>query len=195
MMTAKPTAYAGTQFRSRLEARWAAFFDLIGWEWVYEPLDTNGYIPDFLIRGAYPLFVEVGPCVTEDDYIEKAIKPNGAVDELQHDLLVVGVDPRSPLVDHAHGHATAGLFGQFHPGGGDDGEEPEPAYWWESGAWTTCATCGATGVVHSLGLYTVRPCGHYPGGHVDRYVGRSLDSLWREAGTLTRWLPRPAGTR
>ena len=26
-----PTTYAGVRFRSRLEARWAAFFDLCGW--------------------------------------------------------------------------------------------------------------------------------------------------------------------
>lgn len=45
-----PTMYAGVQFRSRLEAKWAAFFDLIGWKWEYEPFDLPGYIPDFLIR-------------------------------------------------------------------------------------------------------------------------------------------------
>jgi hypothetical protein len=31
------TEYAGARFRSRLEARWAAFFDLCGWRWEYEP--------------------------------------------------------------------------------------------------------------------------------------------------------------
>lgn len=45
-----PTMYAGVQFRSRLEARWAAFFDLIGWKWEYEPFDLPGYIPDFRVR-------------------------------------------------------------------------------------------------------------------------------------------------
>ncbi|SAL24929.1 hypothetical protein AWB67_00971 [Caballeronia terrestris] len=44
-----PTRYAGVNFRSRLEARWAAFFDLAGWQWVYEPLDCNGWLPDFSI--------------------------------------------------------------------------------------------------------------------------------------------------
>jgi hypothetical protein len=28
------TVYRGSLFRSRLEARWAAFFDLFGWDWV-----------------------------------------------------------------------------------------------------------------------------------------------------------------
>ncbi|HYE98510.1 MAG TPA: hypothetical protein VEJ18_06335 [Planctomycetota bacterium] len=48
-MNAIPTVYAGVQFRSRLEARWAAYFDLWGVRWQYEPLDLNGYIPDFVI--------------------------------------------------------------------------------------------------------------------------------------------------
>jgi hypothetical protein len=36
--------------RSRAEARWAAFFDEWDWKWQYEPLDLDGYIPDFLIQ-------------------------------------------------------------------------------------------------------------------------------------------------
>ena len=33
----KPTKYAGILFRSRLEARWAVFFDALGISWEYEP--------------------------------------------------------------------------------------------------------------------------------------------------------------
>lgn len=44
------TEYNGIIFRSRLEATWAAFFDLIGWQWEYEPFDLDGYIPDFGIK-------------------------------------------------------------------------------------------------------------------------------------------------
>lgn len=49
-MNAIPTKYAGVQFRSRLEARWAAMFDLLKWQWEYEPLDLAGYIPDFRVK-------------------------------------------------------------------------------------------------------------------------------------------------
>jgi hypothetical protein len=35
------TFYAGCRFRSRLEARWAVFFDTLGVEWQYEP---EGYV-------------------------------------------------------------------------------------------------------------------------------------------------------
>lgn len=40
----------GIKFRSRLEARWAEFFTELGIEWDYEPIDLDGYIPDFIIR-------------------------------------------------------------------------------------------------------------------------------------------------
>jgi hypothetical protein len=46
------TRYAGCRFRSRLEARWARFFDFIGVRWKYEKegfdLGKSGaYLPDF----------------------------------------------------------------------------------------------------------------------------------------------------
>ena len=57
-----PTTYAGTQFRSRLESRWACFFDLVKWPWEYEPIELDGYIPDFVLPfEAGPLLVEVKP--------------------------------------------------------------------------------------------------------------------------------------
>ena len=67
---AHPTKYNGVQFRSRLEARWAAFFDLAGWEWEYEPIDLVGWSPDFKLtipclhsecNGQHVLLVEVKP--------------------------------------------------------------------------------------------------------------------------------------
>ncbi len=46
------TRYAGCRFRSRLEARWAVFFDSLGTPWEYEPQGVYGddgtpYLPDF----------------------------------------------------------------------------------------------------------------------------------------------------
>ncbi len=45
-----PTYYKGRKYRSRLEARWAAFFDLVGWSVEYEPCDLGKWSPDFLLR-------------------------------------------------------------------------------------------------------------------------------------------------
>lgn len=45
------TVYKGYRFRSRLEARWAVFFDAAGVQWQYETqgyeVDGHKYLPDF----------------------------------------------------------------------------------------------------------------------------------------------------
>lgn len=51
-LKAIPTKYKGYTFRSRLEVRWAGFFDLMGVNWEYEPegfvLPSGAqYLPDF----------------------------------------------------------------------------------------------------------------------------------------------------
>src|SRR5687768_12212433 len=67
-MNAIPTRYANVEFRSRLEARWAAFFDSLGWQWQYEPLDLRAYVPDFVLSfPAGPLLAEVKPCLLFQD--------------------------------------------------------------------------------------------------------------------------------
>lgn len=47
------TRYKGYRFRSRLEARWAVFFDALGLKWEYEPegfeLPSGRYLPDFYL--------------------------------------------------------------------------------------------------------------------------------------------------
>ncbi len=65
----KDTYYKGYRFRSRLEARWAVFFDACGVRWEYEPEgydlgDGISYLPDFKLHGVVgrdggDLFVEV----------------------------------------------------------------------------------------------------------------------------------------
>jgi hypothetical protein len=59
------TRYAGCLFRSRLEARWAVFFDHLGITWEYEPqgyvIGGRPYLPDFklLLPGPQVVFAEV----------------------------------------------------------------------------------------------------------------------------------------
>lgn len=71
------TEYNGYLFRSRLEARWAVFFDACGIEYEYEPEGYdlgNGlmYLPDFLLHGVDgraggDLYIEVKGQMTEAD--------------------------------------------------------------------------------------------------------------------------------
>lgn len=48
------TEYRSITFRSRTEARWAVFFDVMEWRWEYEPVEVpfgnSVYIPDFRIN-------------------------------------------------------------------------------------------------------------------------------------------------
>lgn len=102
-IAAIPTKYNGVQFRSRLEARWAAFFDLMNWKWQYEPVDFKGWIPDFVIgddleTGCY---VEVKPidyCALEKSNL--IMKPL-LDEELQH--------ARKCVPESSRGFVVAGL--------------------------------------------------------------------------------------
>jgi hypothetical protein len=78
-----PTAYAGTNFRSRLEARWSAFFDLCGWRWEYEPIDEAGWIPDFLLIGTKRVIkVEVKPIEWVGEDSDRILQQAAAAPEL-----------------------------------------------------------------------------------------------------------------
>jgi hypothetical protein len=74
-ITAVPTTYRGTRFRSTLEADWAATFDSMGWYWEYEPIAVallNGerYRPDFYLPGQRVWCEVKGP---HDERLAKAI--------------------------------------------------------------------------------------------------------------------------
>jgi len=66
MLKAIETHYNGYRFRSRLEARWAQFFDYVcpGIKYQYEPegfdLDGVYYLPDFYLPD-FDTWVEIKP--------------------------------------------------------------------------------------------------------------------------------------
>ena len=67
-----PTEYNGYKFRSRLEARYAVFFDALSIKWEYEPegyeIATGvWYLPDFFIP-LFDCFIEIkGPLPTQKE--------------------------------------------------------------------------------------------------------------------------------
>ena len=71
-MKAIETKYKGYRFRSRLEARWAVFFDALGLQWEYEPEgydlgEAGWYLPDFYLPECN-MWVEIkGTKATEDE--------------------------------------------------------------------------------------------------------------------------------
>jgi hypothetical protein len=69
-----PTEYKGCVYRSRLEATWANFFDLMNWNFQYEPFDLNGWVPDFILIGKKrTTLVEIKPYCSYDEFKENKI--------------------------------------------------------------------------------------------------------------------------
>ena len=104
MIKAIQTQYKGYRFRSRLEARWAVYFDSLGIEWVYEPEGfelSNGkmYLPDFWIPIKDHQYDGAGY------YVE--IKPRQLNNEELENCRLLAIES---------GHACCMLCGQPWPG-------------------------------------------------------------------------------
>jgi hypothetical protein len=115
-IAAHETTYRSTVFRSRLEARWAAFFDevsereILTIDWRYEPIDLRGWTPDFYIKfpcwhsecsNHHELYVEVKPYWAIDEFkshplhnFDAYISPNPAM---------FGINPHITQWEMAHG--------------------------------------------------------------------------------------------
>lgn len=92
-----PTLYKGYRFRSRLEARWAVFFDAMGVKWEYEPEGfalSNGmyYLPDFYLPDQN-LWIEVKGVTStvDEDKVTAFFREEG--DTISHEIVMVGEIP------------------------------------------------------------------------------------------------------
>ena len=96
MIPAITTKMNGRMYRSLLEAKWATFFHGCGWNFEYEPFETNGWIPDFLIRGKENLLVEIKPFTKLEEFssqIKKIEKGLWGHPYWDVELLLIGVSP------------------------------------------------------------------------------------------------------
>lgn len=98
---AKETFYNGIIFRSKNEAKWARFFDLLNIEYAYEPVTVIGwnstrYKPDFYFP-EYDRFAEVKSSVSGIHNDTMAEKLNGAIDyqatSVSNGLILLGAFP------------------------------------------------------------------------------------------------------
>lgn len=96
-MKSVETVYNGTTFRSRLEANWAACFDIYRWQWTYEPFDLDGWFPDFLLKSEDSerpdVLVEVKPLTS---FVRRPLKNTGALEKTDNHhvpALLVGTEP------------------------------------------------------------------------------------------------------
>lgn len=183
------TTYGGIEYRSRLEARYAAFFAAIGWTFTYEPFDADGYIPDFLIHGEAPLLVEVKPAVTVAEFHAPVDKlTRGLTRHWKHDILIVGASPLPLLPAFSPGDTRplAGLLGEPE----HDWDDDATVYgWnWQPGQWITCRNCTKTAVFHPEMSFTSRPCGCYEGDHYLGHISdRRIVDAWAIACNDVKW--------
>jgi hypothetical protein len=164
-----PTRYAGCHFRSRLEARWAVFFDHLAIRWEYEAqgydLPSGPYLPDFRLHGVggdgdgrpYVWF-EVKPDIDEPD------DPRWSELCLDAPVLVAfGMPPanRDILNDCTRQNGWIELHDSFI----DLGGERVPG-WDSNRAFCTCPVCGRLGI--AFDGRGERVCQH--GGDADAYT-------------------------
>lgn len=122
------TFYNGYRFRSRLEARWAVFFDALGVEYEYEPEgfklpSGKTYLPDFRVkchgcRGSldsdpFDLWIEVKGVMTSDDAakieefaITEVEMEDFIYEHVSNPVLIVGnIPPKNGSYDSDSCHA------------------------------------------------------------------------------------------
>lgn len=171
------TRYNGINFRSRLEAKWAAMFDMLGWGWTYEPTDFKGWIPDFAIHGKEIVYVEVKPVLKFPEDVAQKIDQSGCSDE----VLIVGM--LGPMWSQDCDYPIVGWL--------REGLGPEN-FWWEPAPMARYKGEDRIGFCHSVGSYVDRISGRYDGGSYGSFPvnQHEVTMLWREASNRTRWNPK-----
>ena len=155
----------------------------IGWEFTYEPFDGDGYIPDFIVHGARPLFIEVKPAITRLEYYEPFKKVSEGLKYWDHTFFIVGASPI------AHGFDKfAGILG-FVP---DSDVQHKPDYVTSLNArdesvawWGWCQNCLLTTPI-GLGHDITEICQH------DRdncalVPEKGLKIVWDKACNDVKW--------
>jgi hypothetical protein len=183
---ARPTIYSGITFRSRLEATWAAFFDIVEWAWEYEPDGFDGYIPDFILHGSKnDVFVEVKPSSlyhsTRAQIVSKARRAIG----YKPDLLILcdsfekGEDPDTIVL-------------WYMPPADDD--DPYSKGDEQALLCTGCADFGhgvGYDFRHTWGSWIFRLSGVYEGNaHFFDVEASDFYKLWSRARNKFQWMPK-----
>jgi hypothetical protein len=173
------TPYRGITFRSRLEAQWAAFFDIVGWRWVYEPISYQGWLPDFAIEAKgsplNTLLCEVKPAFERPEAVFAKID---AAAPAHLEVLVLGLGP------FAGCGPSLGWIRERQPSASDSE--------WEDAVTTNIGvTCG---IAHAFGSYRCRISGVPDDGGSGMWQPQleQLEKWWGEAHEAVQWKPRAA---
>jgi hypothetical protein len=166
-MDAIPTRYNNVNYRSRLEAKWAKFFDLLGWKYEYEPCDFNGWIPDFVLIGTETnVFVEVKPISKFPKSVADKIDISGCSDQ----RLIVGFT----LPTMSYGCLLIGWLNDN--------------YGWDKAPFGQY-TNETIGFCHLSGSHENVLTGEYIGNWqpLGEKLTNQVIELWKEAGNSTQW--------
>lgn len=152
------TYYKGYKFRSRLEARWAVFFDSLGIRWEYEPegLNINGvyYLPDFYLPDSHQFFEVKGVLDSQDEQKIQALISAGC----------------SVVIGYSNGE-----FQACDQWGGTSYSMANKGSSWLC----RCRECGKHWFMGSGGAYTCLCCGAYNGdGHFNIVMEGEADRIW-----------------
>lgn len=129
--TAIQTVYQGYKFRSRLEARWAVFFDSLGIRYEYEKEgfdlpEVGRYLPDFWLPD-YEAWVEVKPDKPTEDEMRKCFALSKLGDNKWRVVLLAG----NPWFREYWIHYVSPVW-----------HDREPCWYFEDGQFATCFSCG-----------------------------------------------------
>lgn len=138
------TEYNETVFRSKMEAKWAEWFDQNEIKWFYEAqgFDINGvwYLPDFYLPEINTIVEVKGP-------MERIEKIYALYEQIQNEnpdpdettmILLAGPVPYLYNIHLSYGDG-------FHT--------------------NKCSKCGKVSIVTNIMNYACRACGHHDGGH------------------------------
>lgn len=175
-----PTTYRGVRFRSRLEAKWAVFFDLVGWPWLYEPMDLHGYVPDFVLQLHESVLVEVKPALGREDMREAMIKIGRS--GWDREALVVGASPGVLASDQFTSTSVLGLLREVHY---DEGRREDE---WSTSSILSCLKCDRASFLHDLWTWKCRASGCYDGDSYARWMpAEKVGAIWARASNHVQW--------
>ena len=175
-----PTVVNHCRYRSRLEAKWATFFTMLGWKYQYEPYDLNGWIPDFILIGKdRDTLVEVKPFSRKEEFreeINKIVKAITGIPHQQKEILLLGCS-----IFPCETKGKIGWIGLVD----EDGCYCEHG-WGEIGEVVLNHQFDGWGFISNEGNWTDRITGinskHYGTVPYDEAL-----HIWNEAGNLVQW--------
>lgn len=161
-MNIKPieTVYNGYRFRSRLEARWAVFFDAAGIEYYYEPegvrlSDGTLYLPDFYLPKSHQWF-EV-----------KGVMGEGDKHKIEQFIRDANVSVAIGYPDMTFQACDKWWDGEYQLADKD------------SSVLVRCRECGGLWFMGNEGSYVCQCCGEYDGnGHLVESIDGNGNDKW-----------------